>query len=458
MYFRFLACLLGIGVSLFPLSVTAAPNGPVIVVPIKTEISQAQFYFLRRALKEAERDGASAFIIEMDTYGGEVKAATSNMDALLRTRVPTFTYINSKAISAGALITLATNKIYMSPTAVIGAAAPVMGGGDDLPKTMTDKVVSSLSAMARAAASKNGHRPDLADAFISKEKEVKIGEVVIDKADTLLTLSAAEAIKVYDGKPLLAVDVADSIEEMIQKAGLTGSVRRIEPSGFEQAALYITTLAPFFFFGGLIGAYLEFKTPGFGLPGFVSAFCFAVFFTGHYLAGLAGWEVGAIFAIGLLLVLGELLLHPGTIIPGVVGILLMTGSLLWAMVDRYPGESWIPPFAALVGPLTNFGLALVLTIIAGIVLAKFLPRTSLYSRLVLGSSVGGSDPVAVPSSAGVLTVGQSGKALTMLRPSGKAEFAGQLLDVVTQGDFIDPGSSIRVVAVDGLRVVVEREG
>lgn len=435
--------------------VEAAEAGPVIVIPIKTEISEAQFYFLRRALKEAEREKASAVVIDMDTYGGELKAANNSMDALLKTRVPTFTYINPRALSAGALIALATQKIYMAPGGSIGAAAPVMSGGEDVPKTMTDKIVSATSAMARAAAEKNGHRPELADAFISKDREVKIGDVVVHKADSLLTLSAAEAAKLYDNKPLLAAGIADSLEDMLKSAGLTGPMRTIEPSGFEQMAFWITALAPLFLLGGMLGAYIEFKTPGFGLPGILSICCFAIFFTGHYLAGLAGWEVGAIFVIGLLLVMGELVLHPGTIIPGVAGVLLMVGALIWAMIDRYPGEPFLPTSEMLVRPLMNLAIAVVLAIAAGWALAKYLPRTSFYHRIVLLSTVHGN-----PMVAGIRTnpveLGQSGTAQSMLRPSGKAEFGGHTVDVITQGEFIDPGLPVRVVALDGLRVVVEK--
>jgi hypothetical protein len=143
-------------------SFAAAPTGPVVVVPLDSEVSRAQFYFLRRALKEAERQQASAFIIEMDTYGGDVKAAIDNMDALMKTTVPTYTYINPRAISAGSMISLATQQIYMSPTAVIGASAPVMGGGQELQKTMQEKTVSMLSAIGALCGAKEraqcGHR------------------------------------------------------------------------------------------------------------------------------------------------------------------------------------------------------------------------------------------------------------------------------------------------------------
>ena len=440
----------------FTTTLHAADTGPVIVVPIKTEISEAQFFFLRRALKEARRAGASAVVLDMDTYGGELKAADSSMDALLKTGVPTFTYVNPRALSAGALIALATQQIYMAPGASIGAAAPVMSGGEDLPKTMTDKVVSATSAMARGAAEKSGHRPELADAFISKEKEVKIGDVVVHPSGSLLTLTALEATALYQGKPLLAAGTADSLEAMLKSAGLTGPMRTIEPSGFEQIALWITALSPLFLLGGILGAYIEFKTPGFGLPGLLSVCCFAIFFTGHYLAGLAGWEVGAIFVIGLVLVMGELMLHPGTVIPGVVGALLMVGALIWAMIDRYPGEPFLPTSEMLVRPLINLGVALLLALIAGAVLARYLPRTSFYQRIVLSSTVHGDPAIVGVAHASSIQLGQNGIAQSMLRPSGKAEFGGHTVDVITQGEFIDPGLPVRVVAVDGMRVVVEK--
>ncbi len=452
---RWLLVLLSCVVS-FSIPARAAEPGPVVIVPIKTEISAAQFFFLRRALKQAEREKASAVVLDMDTYGGEVRAANDSMDALLKTRVPTFIYINPRAISAGALIALATQKIYMSPSAVIGAAAPVMTGGEDLPKAMADKTVSALSAMARAAAEKNGHRPELADAFISKDKEVKIGDAVVHKAGSLLTLSASEAAKLYNDRPLLAAGIAESLDEMIKSAGLTGPLKTIEPSGFEHVAFWITALAPVFLLGGMLGAYIEFKTPGFGLPGLVSIVCFTIFFTGHYLAGLAGWEVGVIFVLGLLLVIGELVLHPGTVIPGVAGALLMVGALIWAMVDRYPGEPFLPTSAMLTRPLTNLAIAVCFALLAAWWLAKYLPRTSLYGRIVLLSTVHGAPAVVGATHPSRVEIGQNGTAQSMLRPAGKAEFGGHTVDVITQGDFIDPGTAVRVVALDGLRVVVEK--
>jgi membrane-bound serine protease (ClpP class) len=442
---------------LAPIAIGAAPEaaGAVFVVPVRTDISSAQFFFLRRALKEAERAKASALVLHVDTYGGEVTAAIDSMEALLKTKVPTYTYIDSKAISAGALITLATQKIYMSPTAVIGAAAPVQSGGEDLPKAMSDKMVSALSAIARGAAQKCGHNPDLADAFIRKEAELKLGSEVLDKSDTLLTLDAKQATRAFDGKPLLAAGTANSLEEMLKAAGLSGPVHRVEPTGFEQLAFWLTTLAPLLLLGGLIGAYLEFKSPGFGLPGILSVTCFTLFFAAQYGAGLSGWEVMVLFVIGLLLVLSELFLHPGTVLPGVVGVLLMLASLLFAMVDRYPHQPWLPTTAMLIRPLVTLTLALLGACVAMFFLGKYLPRSSFFRWIVLSETTPhGAGPLLPEAFASVLT-GAVGVARTTLRPSGKADFGGRMLDVVSHGEYIDPGQPVRVVAVEGARVVVE---
>lgn len=436
--------------------VQQALAGPVVVVPIKGEVSNAQFSFLRRAVKEAEREKAGAIILDMNTYGGDLEASAKMLNVLSRTTVPTYTYINDNAGSAGALIALCTKHIYMAPVSAIGAAAPVSGGGQDLPTTLNDKIISYFSKKFSSAAERNGHNPEVAEAFINKDKEVKIGNSVIHEKGKLLSLSAQEAVRKIDGKPVLAEGIAENVESILKLNQLAGPIQRIAPTGFEQIAFWITTLAPLFLLGGLLGAYIEIKTPGFGLPGMISIVCFTMFFAGHYLAGLAGWEVVALFVLGLLLLISELFLHPGTILPGLIGVLFILGALVWAMVDRYPGEPFLPTAQMLWGPMMNLVLAVVLVGISAAVLVKYLPKTSLYNRLVLGTSnpAGPSFSATVASPVGV-SVGDQGLALSMLRPSGSAVFNGRYMDVVTQGVFVDPKTAIRVVAVEGSRIVVE---
>jgi membrane-bound serine protease (ClpP class) len=435
-------------------------KGDVVVVPLRGEVSPSLLMFLRRAEKAAENNGAAAIIFEMNTYGGRLDTAEEITSVLNHATIPTYTFINSNAGSAGSLIALATQHIYMAPVSAIGAAAPVLPTGEDLPATEREKTISYWSALIRSTAIRNKHNPDIGEAFMNKDKEVKIGDRVIHPKGTLLTLSAQEATEQINGKPVLADGVADSIVDLTQKAGLKGNIVSLDPSGFEQLAFWITALAPLLLLGGIIGAYLEFKIPGASLPGIFSAVCFALFFLGHYLAGLAGWEVVALFVLGIVLVLIEILFFAhSTIVFGVVGVFLILASLLWAMIDRYPGQTFFPTGRMLAIPLLNLFIAIAASVVAITFLARFLPRTSLYRRFALMTS----NPPG-PSLAGMprefatplaLMPGMQGTALTILRPSGKARFADHVVDVVTEGEFIAPQTPITVIQTDGMRVVVK---
>jgi membrane-bound serine protease (ClpP class) len=438
-------------------------KGDTVVVPLRGEISPPLFLFLRRAVKVAESAEAGAIIFEMDTYGGRLDTAADITSVLNHSTIPTYTFINSNAGSAGSLIALATQHIYMSPVSAIGAAAPVLSTGEDLPATERDKTISYWSALVRSSATRNNHNPDLGEAFMTKEKEVKIGDRVVHPKGTLLTLTAQEAAEKINGKPLLADGVADSLEDLAQKAGLKGQLVALDPSGFERLAFWITKLAPLLLLLGIICAYLEFKIPGASLPGVIAAFCFALFFLGHYLAGLAGWEVVALFVLGVVLVLVEIMFFAhSTIVFGVVGVFLMLGSLLWAMIDRYPGETFLPTGQMIALPLRNLFFAMLAATVVIMILARYLPSTNLYRRFALmttnppGPSLAGAPREFATALA--LTPGMEGAALTTLRPSGKARFADHIVDVVTEGEFIAADTPVTVIQTDGMRVVVKPAG
>src|SRR6266487_6132980 len=435
-------------------------KGDVVVVPVHGEVAPSLLTFLRRAVKTAESNDASAIVFDVNTYGGRLDSATEIINALNQIKIPTYTFINTNAGSAGALIAIATQHIYMAPVSAFGAAAPVLSTGEDLPATAKEKTISYWSALVRGSAIKNSHNPDLAEAFINKDKEVKIGDRVVHPRGAVLALNAQEATERINGKPLLAEGVVDSIADLTKKAGLKGNVVAIEPTGFEQLAFWITALAPLLLLSGILGAYLEFKIPGATLPGIISAICFALFFFGHYVAGLAGWEVVALFFLGIVLVLIEILFFAhSTIVFGVLGVFLMLASLLWAMIDRYPEQPLLPSGKMLALPLLNLFIAIVGSFIVIAMLARYLPRTSFYRRCALIDS----NPPG-PSLAGVprhfetslpLTAGMQGTAVTILRPSGKARFADHVVDVVTEGEFIAAQTPVTVVQTDGMRVVVK---
>jgi len=437
---------------------SSARASEVYVIPLKGEITKAQFFFLRRALKTAEEAKADAVIIDMDTYGGELDAASNMLEALFSTSIPTITYIDTNAGSAGALVALSTKKIYMSPVSAIGAAAPVTSTGENLPSTMQDKVVSYFSSYFSSAAEKNGYNPAIAQAFISKDVEVKIGDTVIHPKGTLLTLSAQEATKMINGKPVLASGIAASIPDLMKQAGLTGAIHEVEPTGFETLANWLTTLAPLLLLGGIIGVYVEIKVGGFGLAGFAAAMCFLLFFFGSYVAGLAGWEVIIVFSIGLALIVSEIVVHPGTVIPGLIGLLLMCASVVWAMTDRYPHDPLVPAADMLVTPLMKLGVTIVLACIAIPLITKFLPDTPFFRFIALARAQprGPSFNQRTVSSPAAISVGENGVALSVLRPSGNARFGEAIVDVITRGEFIEPESPVRVLAIEGSRIVVAR--
>lgn len=440
--------------------VKSANHGLVYVVPIQGQVTKAQFLFLRRALKEAEAEGAAAVVLDMDTPGGELNAAVDMVEALQSTQTPTLTFVNRNAGSAGALIALATHRIYMTPVGAIGAAAPVMGGGQDLGEAMNDKVVSYFSKYFRSAAERSGHNPEIAEAFINKNIQVEIGSKVISEKGSLLTLSPQEAAEVINGKPVLASGIVESLDELLVKDGLKGVLKRVEPTGMEVVAFYITLLAPLLLIIGIAGAYLEFKSPGFGVPGIVAAICFVLFFTGHWVAGLAGQEALVFFVLGFFLVLAELIFFPGLIFPAVIGVGMMFLGLLWAMVDRYPSEPVVPEFSALTVPLRNLAISIVGGGVLIAALAQLLPRTSFFRRMSLANSLesGASLPAPLVTSEFAskdILPGTVGRTTTVLRPAGKALIAGRIVDVVAVGEFIQRNEPVRVVASSMSQVVVE---
>ena len=463
---RVLALVL-VSAALWPAALLAQSNstraiGPdtIVVLPVTGEITKAQFIFIRRALKAAERSNAKAVILDMDTYGGDLAATNEIQKALLSVKVPTYTFINTNAGSAGALISLATKHIWMAPTSAIGAAAPVSSDGQDLQKTMNDKVLSFFSAKTRSIAEQQGHNPDIAEAFMNKEIEVKVNGEIISPKGKLLTLDANNAARWINGKPLLADGIATSLSDLVKKAGIDGAIIRLEPTGFEKIAQFIASLAPLFLLGGLVCAYLEFKIPGATLPGVLAVVFFAAFFGGHYLAGLAGFETIALFLLGVTLILVEFVFFPGVILPAVIGVALMLTAIVLAMADRYPSQPLIPSFDQLALPLINLGLAIGFSAVVIAILMTMLPKTSVYRRFVLDASVKGGSAGPLVAAGSVLTglgLGMHGITRTPLRPAGKAQFGDTLVDVVSEGDFIPAGVEVHIEQIEGARVMVAKK-
>ena len=207
----------------------------------------------------------------------------------------------------------------------------------------------------------------------------------------------------------------------------------------------------------MVGLYIEFKTPGFGLPGIIGIAAFAIYFLGGYVAGLsaAGWVI--VFVLGLILVLLELLVFPGTYIAGITGAGLMLVALVMGMVDMYPGAPALPSFPQLQLPLRDISVAILVSFGLALVLARFLPKTSFFHRLV-SQTASGVSSVAAMEAQQAARVGQIGVAVSILCPGGKARFGDDLLDVITRGEMVEKGRPVKIIGHGAANVVVEETG
>jgi membrane-bound serine protease (ClpP class) len=373
------------------------------------------------------------------------------------------TYVNRDAYSAGAFIAVATKKIYMAPQSVIGAAAPILmtpggGGVDDMPDTVEAKMVSAVAARVRASAEKNGHNKEVVEAMINKTKKLVIDGEVLNEEGNILTLTDREASREFGDppRPLLSLGTVESIDALLTELGLAGAKRiQVEPTGVERLASWLNAIGPILLIIGIVGIYLEFKTPGFGVPGIVGIIAFGLYFLGGAIAGLSGWEWVAVFVLGLVLVGLELFLFPGTIVIGFAGVLLMLVALVMAMVDVYPGTPQLPSFGQLRFPLQQILIAFLGSAVAIWILSRILPSTPIYRHLV-SSSASGMATLLEQSELQKTRLGQVGTALSSLRPGGKARFGEDVVDVVTQGELLPKGSRVRIIAYSGADAVVEK--
>jgi len=455
-------------------------QGKIVVIPIGMEslVRKTKFEFIQRIIKKAEKDKASAIIFDLNTPGGIAWYTEEIMlSDLQNLRVPTYSYVNPKAMSAGALIAIATDYIYMHEPSTIGAAAPVMGNGQDIPEAMLKKVLSDIVSTADNVARLKGHDPAIAKAFIDTKAELTIEVPVItnegrltrenafepDTENDLLVLNAWEATQVINGKKIFAKGLATSLDDLVKKAKLKGDIITAKPLGFELVGDWIVKLAPWLLLFGIAGAYMELKVPGFGLPGFVSLICFSLFFFGHNVAGyMAGFEAIGVFILGLILLILEIFVFPGLLIFGLVGVFCIIGSLVYSMVDplnlNWDGSVNFEALGTLLGdPLMNIIIAFGGAFIVALFLMRFMSTMPMTRWLVLnevqshGPALKKSEEQDQSSS----LAGSTGTAATDLKPSGSAVINENRVDVVSSGAFIDAGSEIIVTKHEGSRVVVE---
>jgi membrane-bound serine protease (ClpP class) len=444
----------------------AATPKRVVVIPVEGEIASPVLYILRRGLKQAIDDKADAVVLDMKTPGGALDVTFEIMEALGKFPGETVTYVNNEAISAGAFISAMTGEIWFAPDGIIGAAAPVSGTGQDVDATMKMKIVSYLKARLRSISEGKGYRGQVISAMVDSDYELKIEGEVLKAKGELLSLTASESAKNYGdpARALLSAGTAKTMDELLtKKFGAGGfSVKRLEITWSEKLAVFLNKISPILLGLGLLAVFVEFKTPGFGLMGISGFVLLGVVFLSSYVAGLSGHEPILVFTLGLLLVLAELVFFPGVIVAALAGLVMMLGSLVWAMADLWPNEPITVAWSGdvFVGPLQNLGLGLVLAVGLGLALMRFIPNGWFWDRLAVRGVVGGmaqnagGAPAAAVGLAGL--VGQRGVAATALFPSGQVEIDGRRYEASVAVGSIDAGAAVVVRGRTSFGLVVEK--
>lgn len=415
----------------------------VMVMEIKSTIDPRTTRYVNLALEHADKINAELIILEMDTYGGTVNDAKDIVEFLLDLEIPVYVFIDKDAASAGALISIACDSIYMSPGSSIGAATVVVPDGTAAP----DKYQSYMKSTMRSTAEVTGRDPEIAEAMVDEDIEIE----GITKAGNVLTFTVSEAIK----HGFCEAQVK-TIEEILKRSGIESyEIYRFTLDTTEK--IIAVFLNPFI--SGLLimiiigGIYFELQTPGVGFPILASLVAVIFYFVPYYLNGLAeNWEIIA-FMVGVVLLALEIFVIPGFGIFGISGLILTVGSMILVMVNNDIFDfSFVADkdlFLAITTTLTGIVGGIMLLFVGGVRLTQ----TKLFKKIAL-ESVMDSKEGYTSSFIKKDLIGKTGTTYTVLRPSGKIMIEGEFYDAYTRGNYIKKDEKIIVIADEGTTLKV----
>lgn len=415
---------------LLPEAVQAQEEEPVYVVPVHNEVEKGLHAFMKRSFEEAKENGAQLIILDIHTPGGAVDAAGEIGKLMDEMPIRTVAFVNDRALSAGAFISLHADAIYMVPNAQMGAAAIIDQEGN-----MADQKAQSYwrSAM-KSAAETSGLDPIYAIAMA--DPDVDLLKYNAGKGK-LLTFSSKEALETGYSKATVS-----GIGEVLELEKAEGApVVEVEESWSEKLARFLTNpvVVPILLSLASLGLVLELYSPGFGIPGAVGLSSLLLFFYGHLVAGLAGYESVLLFIIGAVLIVAEIFLPGG--IAGGLGLAAVTGSILMA------GESMKWMGLSLI-------VALSVSIIAMTLMVKVFGKKMKFFRKIILSDSTSTESGYVSNTNRSELLGKTGVTKTPFRPAGTAIIDEERIDAVTEGGFIAAGKRIKVVKVEGSRIVI----
>jgi membrane-bound serine protease (ClpP class) len=426
----------------------------VVHVPINGTIDMGLPNYIQRALQIAQADSAKYLVFDIDTFGGRVDAATQIKDMILGSDVETIAFINRRAISAGALISLSCDSIYMTDGATIGAATAVDAEGEKA----SEKVISYMREEMAASAEANGRSREIAQAMVDEEIEIDFiisvnndtlngGEIEGFNSGKLITLSTDLALK--SG---IADAQVESFPDLLKKLNIDQkNVIEVKETWSELMVRFLTNpnFAPILMSLGMIGVFFEIKSPGFGVPGGLGIICLALFFGSHLLVGLADITEILILGSGLLLILLEILVIPGFGVVGIPGFLMIVYSLFTMLIGEYP----LPEDFNLA--IRSMSYSFVLMLILGTLIFRALTRSDYYKKLIPVEGQSSSKGFSISKGYENL-IGEVGKCVTILRPSGRVEINGKVYQAMSTGEYIEKGESVKVSHTDENQIVVKK--
>lgn len=405
------------------------------------EVNRWYAGYIKKAIDKAYEDKANLIILELDTPGGLLSSALSIKNYIIESDVPVVVYINKNALSAGALISLSAKEIYMSDGSVIGAATPIYVNGNE-PKKASEKEVSAMRAAMRASAEANNKNARAAEAMVDETIVLNRKSDGIDLDDkTLLTLSADEAVKIN-----IADKKANSIEEIIKLKGLDKNYTIVDIEEEQYDSVLKFLLNPFILSLlisiGIAGIYLEIKTPGFGVGGVTAIVAFSVFFFAQFLSGDSNLLAPAIFVLGIILLGVEIFLIPGFGVTGILGIIGIVSSIFISFGINNIAAATLVIF-----------ISLIVDIVLIILIARFFVKSKdLKRNVILDSDTSGYNSSVSYND----LLNKEGIADTFFRPSGYIIIDDKKYDAISEGEFIDKGSKLKVILVEGNKIVVKK--
>lgn len=426
-----------------------AQESSIYLLKLQDEIDAPAWRKVKLALAEAKQKKVKVFVLNLNTYGGRVDFADSIRSALLSFSMPTCVFIEENAASAGALISIACDSIYMSPGATIGAATVVDGQGEVAP----EKYQSFFRGKMRATAIANKRNPEIAQAMV--DPSIVVEGVVDDK--TLITFTTDEAIKngFCEGK-------FDNVTEMIANKFPNYTVLEHQTTVTESIILFLIHPAVSGFLIMLIigGIYFELQTPGVGFPIIIAISAAVAFFAPHYLQGLANNMELIIFIVGLLLLVVEVFVLPGFGIAGILGILLLISGLALSLfpIVSSPELGWILPNISVV--MNSFAIVSICIVLA-LILSFYLSKKLLTKRNFLSDSAvltaDGKDYKVILSNkfTNEELIGKQGETISVLMPGGKVVVDSETFDSIALSGYIEKGKRIEVVKISNAQLVVK---